>query len=468
MSSSLKHIDFKSPDVVVLTLIGLLFLVRLFHITDPPIEIAHNWRQTTSLMVARNFYQEDNNMFFPRLDDCGAKTGIVGMELPVLSYAIYGVSIVFGYDHWYGRLVNLIVVSFGIWFFYRLVGLYFHPRTAMYAAIAFALSALFHYARKVLPDPMALSFIIIGLYYGIIYLRSGRWQFLAAYFAFALLGALVKIPFAVYLALLIFPFIKSPLPIAKKFYFGFLSSLIIWSVISWYFIWNVHLSETYGLWYNSGRTFAAGLSEILSHPQETFAKFYFNAFHGFLFFGVCLIGLGISLWKKQLKIWWIIALMIPLFVVYMIKSGYLFYHHGYYVLVMMPVMALLCGVALNIFRKPLAIAIVSICIFESIANQQHDFFIKEKEFTKLQLEGIANQVSRPTDRVALSGTLNPNEFYFLNRKGWLLQKEDLTAEKLLAIKAEGCKYFFSRKEFFNKELPFTKVFENGDYVVWEL
>ncbi len=468
MISSLKHINFKSPSSVIILLIGLLFLVRLFHITDPPIEIAHNWRQTTSLMVARNFYQEDNNIFFPRLDDCGAKTGIVGMEFPILSYSIYGVSTIFGYDHWYGRLINLIIVSLGIWFFYRLVGLYFHPRTAMYAAIAFALSALFHYARKVLPDPMALSFIIIGLYYGIIYLRSGRWPYLIGYFLFALLGALVKIPFGVYLAVLIFPFLQSRLPIAKKFYFGLVSSIILWAVFSWYFIWNMHLSETYGLWYNSGRTFAEGFSEIISHPQETLAKFYFNAFHGFLFFGVCLLGLAISIWKKQRKIWVLIALMIPLFAVYMIKSGYLFYHHGYYVLVMMPVMALLCGIALHFFRKPIAIAIVSICAVESIANQQHDFFIKEKEFTKLQLEDVANKVSQPYDRVALSGTLNPNEFYFLNRKGWLLQKEELSVEKLLEIKAEGCKYFFSRKEFFNEELPFTKVFENGDYVVWQL
>lgn len=468
MIGFIKHIDFKSPSVIILSLIGLLFFIRLFHITDPPVEIAHNWRQTTSLMVARNFYQEDNNIFYPRIDDCGDKTGIIGMEFPLLSYAIYGVSTIFGYDHWYGRLINLIIVSFGLWYFYRLICLYFSQRTALYSTIALALSGLFHYARKVMPDPMALSLVIIGLYNGVLYLRSGHWKYLIGYFVFALFGSLVKIPFTIYLALLVYPFIQSRIALAGKFYFAFASGIILWSLISWYFIWNIHLSAAYGLWYNSGRSFSEGWNEIMSHPIETLEKFYFSAFHGYLFFAVCLLGFIWSFIKRHRKVWLMYLVLAPLYFIYMIKSGYLFYHHGYYVLVMLPLMALLCGLALNHLRKPIAIVLVAICGIESIANQQHDFFIKEKEFTKLQLEGIAQKVSQPNDRVALAGTLNPNEFYFLHRKGWLLQQEDLTAEKLLEIKAQGCKYFFSRKDFFNGDLPFTKVFENGDYVVWEL
>lgn len=468
MISSLKHISLKNPDVLVLSLIGVLFLVRLFHITLPPIEVSHNWRQTTSMMVARNFYQEDNNIFYPRIDDCGAKTGIVGMEFPLLSYSIYLVSNTIGYDHWYGRLINLIVVSFGIWFFYRLIGLYFDRRIALYSTVAFSFSALFHLARKVLPDPMALSLIVIGLYYGIIFLRSGRWKFLILYFVFALLGTLVKIPFGLYLALLIFPLIKSQQTLSHKFWFCLLSAIILWAVFSWYFVWNVHLSETYGLWYNSGRTVTEGWNEIISHPRETLAKFYFNAFHGYAFFVLSMTGLIYAAWRKKKKIVLVIALLLPLYALYIIKSGYLFYHHGYYVLVMMPLLALLAGFLLFRIRRSVAILVLLACVGESVANQQHDFFIKEKEFTKVQLEEFANRVSRPTDRVALSGTLNPNEFYFLNRKGWLVQRENITPEYLNGIKAEGCKYFFSRKDFFFESLPYNIVYENGDYVVWAL
>ena len=69
--------------------IVLFFCIRLIGITDPPLEIGHNWRQTTVTMVARNFLEVDNNIFLPRIDFAGEKTGISGMEFPFLKYLIY-------------------------------------------------------------------------------------------------------------------------------------------------------------------------------------------------------------------------------------------------------------------------------------------------------------------------------------------------------------------------------------------
>jgi len=42
----------------------IFFAIRLFGITNPPLEIAHNWRQTTVTMVARNFYETKTNIFY--------------------------------------------------------------------------------------------------------------------------------------------------------------------------------------------------------------------------------------------------------------------------------------------------------------------------------------------------------------------------------------------------------------------
>src|SRR3989344_7431345 len=94
--------------------IVLFFVLRLYGITNPPIEIAHNWRQVTGDMVARNFYEVDNNILYPRLDFGGEKTGITGTEFPVLNYLMYLLSLIFGFHDWFGRLINLIVSSYGI------------------------------------------------------------------------------------------------------------------------------------------------------------------------------------------------------------------------------------------------------------------------------------------------------------------------------------------------------------------
>ena len=75
-----------------------LAIVRLYAITMPPLEFQHPWRQADGLMIARNFYETDSNIFYPRVDTAGDKTGITGSEFPILNYLIYLVSLVFSYQ----------------------------------------------------------------------------------------------------------------------------------------------------------------------------------------------------------------------------------------------------------------------------------------------------------------------------------------------------------------------------------
>src|ERR1017187_10683118 len=108
----------------------LYFVIRLYNITQPPLEIAHSWRQCTGLMVSRNFYEIDANIFYPRVDMAGEKTGITGTEFPLFNYLIYLVAKVFGLADWYGRLINLIISSLGIYWFYRILVTYFNKKLA--------------------------------------------------------------------------------------------------------------------------------------------------------------------------------------------------------------------------------------------------------------------------------------------------------------------------------------------------
>ena len=84
-----------SPQRIEFWLI-VFFLIRLVGITNPPIERGHNWRQSTGLMVARNYVDVDNNILYPRVDDNKGETGIIGMEFPLLNYFIYILSELLG------------------------------------------------------------------------------------------------------------------------------------------------------------------------------------------------------------------------------------------------------------------------------------------------------------------------------------------------------------------------------------
>ena len=130
----------------------LYFLLRLYGITFPPIETNHGWRQTTVNMVARNFLEIDANILYPRIDVAGDKTGITGMEFPLLNYLIYLMSSLFSYEHWYGRLINLMVSSFGVWYFYKTLKKYFSVEVCFNATIILLSSIWFSYSRKIMPD----------------------------------------------------------------------------------------------------------------------------------------------------------------------------------------------------------------------------------------------------------------------------------------------------------------------------
>jgi hypothetical protein len=452
----------------MLMMISALFLLRLFHITDPPIEVSHNWRQTTSLMVARNFHQLDNNILYPTIDETGEHRGVVGMEFPAVPYLIHLVSIPLGYDHWYGRLITLLIVSIGSWYFFALLRLYVNERTASVATIAFCFSSLFHLGRKVMPDPTSLSLILIALFYGFTFLKQGSWWRLLCYMLFAALGALIKIPFGLFLALLAIPFFEKTTTNKARLSLALASVPVLFVIWWWYFDWNMHLAERFGQWYNSGKPIGQGATELWQHAGAVFERFYFSAFHSYILGSAAIIGWGFLLYRRDKLTVWTSIVLLPFVVVYMLKSGSLFSHHGYYALVVLPIMAFVLALFLDKLPRKWSLTILMVGALEALANQQHDFFIKPQAFNKLQLEQIAEAVSERSDLVGLVSNANPNEFYFLNRKGWLIDPNENSEEHLHGLFERGCKYVFIPRERYTTALPFNMVFENEHYVVFAL
>ena len=226
--------------------IFILAIVRLYGITNPPLEVAHNWRQTTVSMVARNFVETDANIFYPRIDIAGDKTGITGMEFPIFNYLIYLFSLIFGYDHWYGRLINLVVSSFGIFFFHKLILKYFKPEIAFYAAFILLVSFWLTYSRKIMPDTFASSLVIMSMYYGSNYLdKKQSFGNLALYIFFGLTGILSKLPVAYIWIVYLIWFINPGITKSAKLYFMLATLISIAPAYCWYFIRSINLDSYY-------------------------------------------------------------------------------------------------------------------------------------------------------------------------------------------------------------------------------
>lgn len=455
----------------------LLFILRLIGITNPPLEVAHNWRQTTVTMVSRNFLEVDNNILYPRIDIAGEETGITGMEFPLLNYLIYLVSRIFGYQHWYGRFINLLISSIGLFYYYKLTRKYFTEQVAFSSTIILAVSIWFQYSRKIMPDTFSVSFIIASIYYGSNYLdhtlrKHNAWP-LICYGVLMSLGILSKLPSGFLLIVFVLLLLDKNIPLNRKVVFVIVSIIGIVPPVVWYSYWVPYLVDKYQFWhFFMGKDMGQGCIEILQNINETLSKFYDTALK-FIGFGVFMYGLLYSIVKRDPRIVYLFLLTFLSFSLIIVKAGYTFSQHSYYIIPFVPVMALIAGYGLSkIEYSKIAIILLMSISIESIANQQHDFWIKEKDKPLLNLEKDLDRVSLRSDLILINSGNYPTPMYFAHRKGWINTNEKIGDVKFVdSLKGKGLQYIVTLKRSFGTEIPlirYNKVLENEDYCIYKL
>lgn len=453
----------------------LLFgLIRLYGITNPPLEVSHAWRQTTVTMAARNFYEVDPNILYPRIDISEDLTGITGMEFPLMNYLIYLMSEVFGYAHWYGRLINLILSSLGCWFFYRILRKYFDERLSFCSTFILLVSLWFCYSRKVMPDTFSMSLIIMGMYYGTNYLEgkgSSVWQ-LFGYAVLVFLGLLSKLPSGFILVLFVLLLFDKSLALKRKVVFCLVSILVVVPVAWWYFYWVPYLVEEFGLWhFFMGKGILQGAKELVENWVDTLAHFYDDALK-FIGFGVFVMGLVFCFVKKERLILRVLGLSFVAFLVVMMKSGWTFSHHAYYVIPFVPVMALVAGFGVASIDKPkLGVVLLVAIALENILNQHSDFVIREDRQPILKLEEMFDGFSERSDLIVINSGQNPAPMYFTHHKGWVASNEQLSDPAFVAdLQQRGCRYILVLKRVFGTDLPldYPKSFDDENYTVYHM
>jgi 4-amino-4-deoxy-L-arabinose transferase-like glycosyltransferase len=449
--------------------IFLFFLIRLFGITDPPLEAMHSWRQALTNMIARNFLEISPNILFPRIDMAGELTGIIGSEFPFLSYLVFLVSKIFGYDHWYGRLINLFVSSTSLYYFFLIAKKYFSREIAFNATIILTVSIWFSFSRKIMPDVFSVSLVIIGLYYCLEYMEKGHLTRLLLFFFFTTLGTLSKIPALTLMSLAVLPLFSS-FPLKRKI--GVIISGFFTIIITgiWYFYWAPHLVDTYHFRLYFPKGLLEGLREIIQYPFQTFDKFFFTSFYSIAAFVAFVAGLVFMFLKKYRLLIYTFIITSLVFLVFMLKTGDVFSLHNYYIIPYMPIMALVAGYSLSLLKvRWQYLALLLIC-GEALFNQSYDFFIKDEVKYKLSLENMIEDTIGKNDLVIVNGGgANPNSIYFLHRKGWTADNEDLLYTGFIEERMEkGASYLVIEKRLLEYRFSYPLVIENEQIAVYKL
>lgn len=452
--------------------IMLFFVVRLTGITQPPLEIAHNWRQTTVTMVARNFFETDANIFYPRIDIAGEKSGITGMEFPLLNYLIYLVSLIFGYDHWYGRLINLLVSSAGVYAFYVLVKHMKSKRLAVFASLIVLCSLWFTYSRKIMPDTFAVSLVLIGLHAGYSFLhKPGRYWLLAVSFTALSAGILAKLPAAVLLAVIPFLGFGSQWEMKKRVLLAFSVAFALLPAAWWYFYWVPYLNTHYGLThFFMGKDLLTGTAELLERWPLTASMFYETSIK-FIAFGAFISGLILMILKREKLFLLLFVFSLVAFVVIMMKAGETFTRHSYYMIPFIPVMAVVAAYAIAMIpNRKIAWVIIGLIMLEGVLNQQHDFRIKPQEMALLKLETVLDQLGARNDLVVINSGEYPTPMYFAHRKGWVEDNSRIADSSYIAdLNSKGLKYIIVLKQVFGTTMPldYMKMYDADEFTVYK-
>lgn len=454
-----------------------LAIARLYAITLPPLEFQHAWRQADGLMIARNFVETDSNIFYPRVDTAGDRTGITGSEFPVLNYLIYLVSIAFSYQHWYGRLIVLIFSTIGSFFFYKSIRKFFSEATAFSATIILTASYWFSYSRKVFPDCFAFGLCFIALYYALEYLEKGKPSQLLLYVLLGSIGSLSKISAAIVFSVLALPIINTQYPKSHRLWILAASGAILISISGWYFIWVPHLNETYG--YGDHFTMGCpllsqGWEEIRATWRDVIKRLFIVPMK-YLGLIVFLCSLIYILYRKKWSVFALFIIPYACFLFIILKTGKNIISDQYYVLSAIPAMALVCGYGLaQLTNKSVMLIILAAIAIENIGDQLGDFRVHRINAAFSNLEAVVDKVSSRNDLIVINSDPHcATVMYFAHRKGWTVNTPKLKDQAFIEeLKSKNCKYVLICKSMYGNNndaiLDLPQVFDSDDFRIYSL
>jgi Dolichyl-phosphate-mannose-protein mannosyltransferase len=444
--------------LILLSALGM----RTFHLVYPAWDY-HNWRQTITLMVARNFARQDFPLLHPQVGWIGNRpsapsyfNGEFSIE-SVLAAVLYKV---FGESDTLARWVVIAFSLLGIYCLYDLLRRRAGPAAAGLGAFIYSLLP-YHlfFGRVFMPDIPALSLALAGLDVLDRWTDDARGMRLAAAGALTSLAVLQKLTviFVALPTLYLFWLVYGRRLAWRKepYIFALIAGV---PAFAWY---SVHAKAM-----ESQSVLSALImrQDLFGHHLErwlqgpftgTILKALWSEAFSPLGLSLALIGIlcagsGRAAWLFRL---WMAGACLTLVMMPGVLPANL-----YYLSLLLPAGAALAGIALarlaRYRRGGPVVAIVLAVFAAGTISSALPLYLPDR--LPRDLGVVLNHLTAPGDLLATETGGSPNVLYFADRRGWLLERE-YNLERLEHLSQAGARYYADvfaadateQRQFFN-------------------
>ena len=254
--ATMKILTSKNTPYLLISILVVAAILRLININQPFID-GFSWRQSSTAMMADNFYRRNWNILYPEVSWDGPGPSYNGREFQTVTYITALLYNLLGQHDWVGRSVVVLFSLWGIFAFYQLVyRIWDRDRALMSTAILAILPGSIYVDRSFLPDAVMVALIITSFWMLIAYLQTDRWYYLLLAACFGSWGFLTKLPgliIGIPMLYTIFVILghRRLLRPKKLIPIGIAAILVLMPVIA-YYLWARHLSLTYPPYHFAG------------------------------------------------------------------------------------------------------------------------------------------------------------------------------------------------------------------------
>ena len=437
------------------------FMARLMNIKQPLLEVA-GWRQCDTASIARNFYYNGMNIFYPQILAGGATEGYIGeTEFHLYPYVVAMLYKVFGVHEFLGRLVSILAFSGGAFFLYRLSRKYVDEATSLIALLFYTFNPyIFFYSRSFQPESTMLFLSIAMLYYFSEWIDKEGWKRFALMTLCATAAFLIKLP-TICLGL---PFLYLCL---RKYKYNFLIQWRLWlfvclSIIPT-FMWYKHSHYLVSI---NGHSWSN--LQLSNYSIYFGSSFYSRVFYtevlerGLLFIGGALLVLGLIFTFKKREFgyirYWLLAIIIFFFL-----GAEKTMVHTYYTIPLIAPASIFIGYAIcnstrlisaykiTGIRKAIILALYLLLVVPLPIIGYHKITGRyeakrlAKDYPVRDAGKIVDKIASKDDLIIGSLWGGPEILYYSNRSGWSTGVYACSVGFIEDCRNNGAKYFVSTK-----------------------